>query len=613
LNNQNRHVVSIFNLIVGSLFIIGYFVIMRAAGFFVPKDFAYLGGPLSLIPITDDLFRSSIRHFLPWETASLYWKIFLLIPGATFLSLYFYSKLTSEKISHILRIISEKPCWILFIITIFALVGILIFVFFVFQKTYFTDDENAYITQAYVILGGHALAPPPPVEKSFMNTFIITKDMLTGKYTIGYPALLAAGKWLTGTFYAAPLLMALLTVWLFFLIGKETYGKEAGVLAAILLCASPLFLFNASTFLSHTSSLFFLSFFTWSFIKGMRQNSAFWGVISGLAIGMAFHIRQLSAVGFAFPFVIWLTVRLLKNKSEGSANKFIAFCVAGFIPCVFLTAWYNRLVSGSPLVFPFNHYDPTERLGFGAMLQDLRYTHTPLKGFQNLLVSAARLNLWFLGMPASFLLLLPVLFLPKTKEQARKDKFCWLVVASYCAAYILYYSPGVPDTGPIYYFELLLPLCFIAAESLLRIAAYARQENDIGYKYSRIALAFFTISLLLGFATFYPEKALHIASMTDKIKEPYDLVNKEAQQPAIVFIHSLPQAGWVYGYRNTDPYLKAPLLFCRDLGAEKNSEVIQKFPNRHYYLLAYDSQKARSELTQITQNNIDNFLQTKLE
>lgn len=497
--------------------------------------------------------------------------------------------------------------------TLLALFIIAFLIIFVFQKTYVTDDENAYITQANIILGGHVLAPPPPVEKSFTNTFIITKNMLTGKYTIGYPALLAAGKWLTGSFYAAPLLMALLTLWLFYFIGRDIYGKEAGLLAAFLLCVSPLFLLNASNFLSHASSLFFISLFTWAFIKGVRQNSAIWGIISGLAIGMAFHIRQLSAVGFAFPFVIWLAIRLFRTKNGGSVNRFLVFCIGGFIPCVLLTLWYNRLVSGSPFIFPFNHYDPTERLGFGAMLQDLRYTHTPLKGFQNLLVSAARLNLWFLGMPASLLLLLPAIFLPRTEEQARADKFCWLVIASFCAAYLLYYSPGVPDTGPVYYFELLLPLCLLTAEGIKRMAPFAWDMNNLSNKLSRMALMFIIISLILSFLTFYPEKALHIASMTDKIKEPYDLVAKEVRQPAIVFIRSLPQAGWVYGYRNTDPYLQAPLLFCRDLGAEKNSEVIRFFPNRNYYLLAYNPQNARSELIQITQKDFDKFLQTKPE
>jgi hypothetical protein len=98
--------------------------------------------------------------------------------------------------------------------------------------------------------------------------------------------------------------------------------------------------------------------------------------------------------------------------------------------------------------------------------------------------------------------------------------------------------------------------------------------------------------------------------MTDKIKEPYDLVEKKAEKPALVFIRSLPRIGWVFGYRNTDPWLKASVLFCKDLGPEKNWPIVQHFPQRNYYILSFDAEKGKSEIRRFSKNDIQKYLQS---
>jgi hypothetical protein len=281
--------------------------------------------------------------------------------------------------------------------------------------------------------------------------------------------------------------------------------------------------------------------------------------------------------------------------------------MAGFAISLLFTLWYNKMVSGSPFMFPFNVYDADERIGFGQMLDNLRYTHTPLKGLQNLLVSLARMNLWFLGIPLSLLFLLPALL---GGEWTSGIRWCVAVISSFFIAYIFYYSPGVPDTGPVYYFELLLPFSLLSSRSILLL--YGRLKETGPESRLRFFLpAFLIFSLILSFITFYPEKMLHIVSMTDKIKEPYDLVESRVKKPALVFIRSLPRIGWVFGYRNTDPWLKAPLIYCRDLGADKNVQVIGHFPDRNYYILAYNPDKLRSELLNFSQKDLQNFLKSQ--
>jgi|GEM_PF-522212 len=610
--------ISAFFLLSGFLFILGYFLMAPSLGFFIPQTFSTTGGPLNLVPISDDLYRSPIRHFPMWELASIFWKIFLLLPASVCLALYLSVRRLPllEKIKNADIFKSSKYLYLLSLLTLLSFIIIFLTTIFVLGKTPVTDDENAYLAQAKILLGGHFLAPPPPVEKNFTNTFIITSGgMLTGKYTLGHPALLAAGKMLVGTFYAIPIILDLLTIWLIYLIGKEIYDSKTGILAAFFLSISPFFLLNASTLLSHAPTLFFLALFTLTFLKGIKRRGAGWGLLTGLSIGAAFNIRQMSALGFALPFVFWLLWKFFSHKEGSSHIPFILSCVVGFSALAIFTLWYNRLVTGSPFTFPFNYYDPSERLGFGPMLQDLRYTHTPLKGIQNLLVSMGRFNLWFLGVPWSLLFILPVLL---QKASLWADRACGFVILTFCVAYVFYYSPGVPDTGPIYYFEMLLPICLLTARGILllmeRTPLEGQQwtsENSPFFAMPRLssfAAYFLGVSLILSLITFLPEKVLFMSCLTEKLREPYELVEKSVEQPALVFIRSLPQAGWVYGYRITDPYLKGPLLYCRDLGAEKNGDVIRHFPKRHYYILSYNTDKGQSELIPFTKKDIDNYL-----
>jgi hypothetical protein len=98
--------------------------------------------------------------------------------------------------------------------------------------------------------------------------------------------------------------------------------------------------------------------------------------------------------------------------------------------------------------------------------------------------------------------------------------------------------------------------------------------------------------------------------MTDKLKEPYDLVERKVEKPALVFIRSLPRVGWVFGYRNTDPWLKAPLLFCKDLGPENNWQVVRSFPDRNFYILSFEGDKGRIEIVSFSKNDLQKYLQS---
>jgi dolichyl-phosphate-mannose-protein mannosyltransferase len=582
-----------FFMIFGLILLVFYFLMARDLKFFMPRDFIYIMGPRSLVPITDDLGRSSIRYFAPWLLSSMFWKFFLLLPSAFLLSIFFAGKIDKKTIQKLYNSYkSMHPVIAPAILCLTSLLVILCLNTFVFQKTYITDDENAYVLQAKIIEGGHIFAPSPPVPQNFNNWFILTDGIFTGKYTLGFPVILAIGHIISGSYYFLPICLSILTVLLFYLSGKELFDRNTGLLAAFFLSVSPFFLFNSSTLLSHSTTLFFVSLFFLFYFKGLKKFPFLFGIICGLAIGMTLNIRPLTAVGFGFPFGIYLTERVIRRKIRGKSLLFPVACILGFSIIVAFTFWYNKKVSGSIFKFPFNVYDPLERLGFGAMLDRLRYTHTPFKGIQNLLVSIGRFNLWYLGIPISLFLMLPLFFSGKMNKW---DTWCLVVIGSFCAAYILYYSPGVPETGPVYYFELLLPVSLLSARGVIILHEIIKAEWKNKASFS-IVPVFVIISIFFSLLSFFPEKSLHIAAMTDRLKEPYDLVEKNAELPALIFVKSLPRVGWVFGYRNTDPYLKAPLIYCTSSTPENNIEVLKYFPDRNYYVLWYDAKEGKSRL-----------------
>ncbi|MBN1900631.1 glycosyltransferase family 39 protein [Candidatus Sumerlaeota bacterium] len=592
-------------LVSGLVLVLCYFIMARELNFFIPRDYTYVSGPQGLVPISDDLNLSYIRYFSPWFLESFFWKLFLLAPAAALLSLGFALWMGNNPIDRITRRIQSCDVRILLgLLSLCALIVILVLIRFVYQKTYITDDENAYVFQAKIMERGEIFAPPPPVEKSFDNTFIITREVYTGKYTLGFPFLLAIGLRIAGACYLMPVLLAVLTISLFFMVGRELFDSRTGLFASMILTCSPFFLFNAANLLSHAANLFFISFFTWTYFRGLKRNSWFAGIAAGLAIGMAFNIRQLTALGFGCPFAFYLLWRFIKGK--GKMFPFTLGVILGAIPVFVATLLYNRTLSGSFFRFPFHVYDPLERLGFGPVLDELRYIHTPLKGLQNLLVSLGRYNLWFLGTPISFLFLIPVFFHIPLEKGVR---WCLAIILCFFIAYLFYYSPGIPDAGPIYYFELLLPFSLLTARGLVTI--HDRMREGSGFSlFRRFFPVFFAFSLALGMISFAPEQALHFMGMTGKIREPYDLVERSVEKPAMVFVKSLPMVGWVFGFRSVDPWLKAPILYCRDLGAEKNTEVMSHFPERNGYILHFDGKKNKNFIQPFSKDDVRKSLQS---
>ncbi|MBN2085613.1 MAG: glycosyltransferase family 39 protein [Anaerolineales bacterium] len=142
----------------------------------------------------------------------------------------------------------------------------------VFEGMPHLEDEHAYYFQAQVFARGEIAAPAPPSKDSFFIPFVIVRDGLWfGKYTPGFSLVLALGvlagaPWLVNAFASA---LALLGV---FLLGRDLFDADTGLLAAALGAVSPAFVILSGTMLPHPVTIAALVFFAWGFLRARRTD-----------------------------------------------------------------------------------------------------------------------------------------------------------------------------------------------------------------------------------------------------------------------------------------------------------------------------------------------------
>ncbi len=582
-------------LLLGGGLIIAYYLLAAELIFFVESDLAYVSPDIGRVP-WNGLESSYMRYFPFRQMSAMFWKIFLLFPATLCLALFLTIKGNDIKLDWLTEH-KKLPLYM----SVAGIIFIILMINLVYRQTHITDDELTYDLQAKILLRGKLYAPPPPVTRSFDNWFVITREKYTGKYTIGHPLILAMGMLLESPYVFTTVFSGVLLLLVYRISWQLYRDRQLAILSAFLLLISPLYLFTSATRLSHTTSAFFLALFMYLFLliinaQALTKKNLLFSLLSGLCLGYAFNVRPLTAIGFAIPFVIMLTVRLIRQRFQIFPP--VLLMTLGFLILTGFTLWCNKQITGNWFEFPFHYYNPTERFGFGAMLRDNHYVHTPIKAVINLTVSAARINIFLLGMPLSLLFVFALIF---SRGLQAGDKLCLGIICAFCFAYLFYYSPGLFDCGPVYYYELIIPLIILSARGIFMASKFFSERIP---ELRNLVKNFLLVSVLLALGTFYPERILHILNLTDRIREPYEVIKNSNIHNAVIFIRSLPLAGWVFGYRNNSPEFNDDVLLCRLLEGEKNLEVVQRFSQRNYYILYYDGNEGRSKVIQVTKEEL---------
>jgi hypothetical protein len=528
---------------------------------------------------------------------------FTAIPGATACFAMGLAEYVRDKSKYFVNnvLASCRTSYFLFAILTIALAAILLLGIIVFQWQPVVDDEEAYLFQARTLILGHLVQSPPPVPDLLKTAFMIVNPVWTGKYLFGHPAILATGIML-GSAYIATIALALASIVLLYVIGSRCHGPAVAKCAAVFMSLSPWFWFTSATLMSHATMLFLLLLGLLFTIRLGERPSLVFGFFLGVCCGWAFTVRPLTLVCFAAPICVGSLPALFSDRRKHLPSLVGFFLGLGLI--ALMVAEYNRLVTGDMLTFPFLHYDPRERLGFGPRLSG---EHTPLTALKNLCFSLSQINVWAAGSTCLLPVLVACLFLNRSGSMpnsarpddvprvGRRDKYTslWIAIClTMFVGYAFYYNFGVQMTGPIYYYELLIPLSFLTSKAV--VALWTFDQTMPAKPGVKGLSAFLLVTFLISVGLFVPLKGLAIARAYHPGRSIYAWIESQVQGKSVVLVSgAMPVQGVKFSLPYPSPDLNNPVLYARAKGCEDVQRLFHAFPDRQFWHLYLDTRNQR--------------------
>jgi hypothetical protein len=313
-------------------------------------------------------------------------------------------------------------------------------------------------------------------------------------------------------------------------------------------------------------------------------------LIAGLAAGLVANIRPMTALGFLLPFLIIIIQRLLKKEIRRPLT--IVLMGASFLAVVALTLAYNKAITGSYMTHTLVYYDPDDVLGFQT------HDHSLGLGIQNFIHNSARMNAFLFGFPISLIF---VAFVLVKSRLELGEKIAFSIIACFAVGYVLPWGPGVPDLGPIYYYECIIPLVLLSARGFL----WLRDSVSIRFPaYQSFPSNFLLLSVVFCLLTFFPERLMHLNRLTKAIDAPYALLQERNVHNAVVYTPTMRQEGWVFSYRNNSPKYDNDVIFCRLIDAESNGRVLDHFSGRDAYVFMWYSYPLKYDLRKVSREEL---------
>jgi len=483
----------------------------------------------------------------------------------------------------------------------------------VFPYHSLNHDEGVYLQQAAMLLEGQ-LFVRPPVEDAFRPWFFVESARgLYPKYSPPTAAVYALGE-LAGRFrYALPAVAAG-NVALLYGVVREAWDRRTAAVAAVALLASPLFLVQSGVFLPYAPTTMLNLAFALAYLRAERTGSVRLAALAGLAVGLAFFTRPYTAVLFAAPFVahaVWtLRAPLLDAVRDRSLDPLVArrVATAGLgLAGVGVALGYNAVVTGDPLVFPYQAFAPLDGLGFGhreILGYEQDYTLS-LAVRSNAEVVGAFLLDWAPFGAAGSLLAAVGLGVNRRRGWTWQQGVLAGVGASVVAGNLAFWgnrnvlgdladhSDGLVSTlGPYYHYDLLVPASAFAAVGLLAVAD--RVRGAVGARFdgreaTAVAVAvLLAVTAVLGAsaATATETKLGANADVTADYEGAYAPFEPAPPENAVVLVPD-PYGDWLnhpFQALRNDPGFDGETVYALD---DHAVDVADAYPERTLYRYSY--------------------------
>jgi hypothetical protein len=345
------------------------------------------------------------------------------------------------------------------------------------------SDSYCYLAQARMWREGTLLTPSaPPFDASWSHAalslapvgFVPSTTVPGGLAPIcppGLGALMGAAEIVAGGRASLALvpLFGALAVWCAFVLGRALAGPWAGVLAALLTLASPIFLFQLLQPMSDVPAAALMAA---AMAAGANRSGRSWRpVVSGLCAGLAVLVRPNLApllIGVAMLQVPWSAA----SRPDVRAPRFgpwggLPWFAAGVLPPLVATVTLNAWLYGSPLASGYG--DPRQLFSVSHVAPNLHRYGRWLLETQTPWILVALLAPWTFRRHAG----------PRSAsgERAALSVACIVVTALLAAIYLPYVV--FEDWS---YLRFLLPgiVLLIALASAVTVAVLARLRWPFG-------------------------------------------------------------------------------------------------------------------------------------
>lgn len=450
--------------------------------------------------------------------------------------------------------------------------------FYVLLDYQMISDEYSYVFESSLLASGKFFAASPPMPYFFHYGNVINDGRWYGKYTIGWSALLAAGR-ILGVEWMVDCLCAALSILFLYLICKKLYGRRAGIVSALFAIFSPMFILLGASYLSHTSFGLAMLIFIYSVLCIDEKNYAVCFAAAGAALAYALNARPADGVVLVFgsiPLLAYLYKKSEFKKSFKIGLIMISIALALGLGVIFIV---NYVQGGDFFTLGFTRYNPHDTWGIGSE------GHTLAAGIWHLLFSIMRLSFW--AMP--FMGILSVFALRKTKPIG-----IYLAIISLVFVVFNLGAHGMDRIGfgPRYYYLNLLIYMILGGGGIVNLAAWLERRKKISgsiFISSLMAgsIIYMTFSVYAVILPFVHSKYVEDSAIVNKLKNV-----KGVKDNAIFFIKGSPNFVNTKFTRNSwklDGQKRINALF---LMPEENERQIEYFKNRNPYVVVWNDKNA---------------------
>ena len=473
-----------------------------------------------------------------------------------------------------------SPNTLILILCVLAFVVTAAVAHFAFERLPHLEDEVAYLFQARTMALGRLTVPTPGAEQAFWTPFVLDyQGQRFGKYPPGWPGILAAGA-LVGLPWIVNPLLAALSLYLIYRLGQTLYGERVGLLAAALGLTSPLFLVLSGSFLSHLASLVWLLLFSLWFVWTAQGRSKWFALGAGLALGVAFLTRSLTAIAYATPFIVYSIVQIVLRR-QSHWPRYLPIAVAGAAVAALLPV-YQWAVTGDPWLNPYVLWWPYDRIGFGPDIGAMAGGHSLYYARLNLKQDLSRAATDVLGWPG--LSWIPLVLGLALRPRRAKD---WALLAPFACLVIayLFYWIGSPARlwGPRYYFEGFGCLWLLGAVGLLKVWDWAAKQKERWLRPALVAgLVLMVAGGLIANLPYRMGEANGFYGITRSQLEP---IEEAGLHNALVIVYAERWLEYGAMLGEASPLLDDDIVYARGNGDEIDAAVMAIYPGRAVYYL----------------------------